>query len=538
MSGKWKPTNLSSDNAVMNMWKLIILNGQHAGSEVALLDSMLLGSDEEQADLVLKDAYIPPQLVAFDVDETGIKLSIKASGTEILVEQQPFTSDENAPLQQVISIGELDIAFCAENESWDEAITQYSPIPNDSNESLQSTIPSVESKNSSPGSFANIDKARETMMDYLRLPQVKITVASVVAITCAAMTYGMAVLKKENINSASTLSVSAPSASALSANADSASANSAITAYAQAGSPAPDSGGYYPPSSSLQTLLADEEYQNITIEVIKGTQVVQVSGYVQDNSILNRLRHQLDYQFQQFHNTIKTSKQHSENDTYQFDVYSLNQITQSAKLVLSNLNLEAKEINQGSFPGSFTAVIDGDYLEDWETAKTLLVTDIPGLQEWNLEIKNTLPPLERLKKLVETKSFAKQTSYVEKDNVIQIVARLNDSQKNELTSLMEEFRSRVGETPALEYIAPNTPNRPLTLNDLGIAAVRSGINPYVTHQNGKRYLPGARLPNGTNLQELSAGEVTVQRGTDTYVIRYDQESNGNDTLEYRASIEQ
>nr|WP_269783402.1 type III secretion system inner membrane ring subunit SctD [Marinibactrum halimedae] len=259
-------------------------------------------------------------------------------------------------------------------------------------------------------------------------------------------------------------------------------------------------------TQALSALLEGEVYSSVFVMESDASDYVEVSGYVADDVTLARLQDEVAHI----------------NARISINVYSLEQIQRSAQLVLNHLGLVAEQIKTGEGPGYYIAVIDGDFMEAWESAQRLLLSDIPGLQGWDFEVKTTLTPLERLKQLTANLGFEHRLSYSETDDAIQIIGRLNSVEEKELNQTMQKFRERVGESPLVEYLPPKNSERVLSLNDVGIAGVRTGKAPYVTHQNGNRYLLGARLPNGITLQDIREGEIHIlHRGVER-IIRYEK----------------
>lgn len=450
-------------------WTLRILNTEHAGAEVDLIQSMLLGSDEEQADLVLKADFISLQLLTLTPEEEGVKLQIHDQEARLRTLDTDLEIDQYMPVQTIIFVGELALAIKGDSEQWTDSILAF-PITaeNSSNKKLSSTV----------NAALNIPLKGKTFSYYWHLPLVRLICGVVVILTVSLLIFDFSnsphVAANEKEINGGTLG--------------------STTLLNNKPIPLPEVTG----------LLENKDYSHVVLRTEAGLNTVHASGYVDNDVILDRLREQLNKIY----------------DLVNLTVYSNEKIKNSARLILSSLGVDAEEIKQSGAAGSFTAVIDGDYMKIWKNAKHLIMNDVPGVKVWGLELKQTLTPVERLKSIAQNHSIANKLSYVDNTQKIQIVAYLNDEEQKVLATLMAEFRARIGDYPKLEHVTPNMLTRKLTLNDFGITAVRSGNTPYVTYRNGKRYLLGARLPNGISIQQFTEGEITVLRGVESYVVNY------------------
>jgi len=473
---------------VNNTWKLRILNTDHAGAEVVLNQSMTLGSDEEHADLVLSADFLAPSFITLTPDEEGVKLRVLDSNVDIRMNGELLDEDEYTPEQSVIFIGDLAIAIRPEQSEWSESVLTFDP-----NTYMHEASPD---EFSAPTRSLG-ERVIASWHYYTHLPLFRVCAIGGAVALCGALVVVWGLPNDPDL---------APGESPIA---------DILVQDASAFSLEQDAGFEIP--RELAALLDTDEYSDVSISPVKGTAYVEASGYVEDDLTLSRLHQQID----QLHPAVNVA------------VYSNEQIKQSARLILANLGLVADDIKKGDDAGEFVAVIDGDYIKTWEGAERFLTADIPGLKSWELEVKQKLAPLERLKQLAARHPFANKLAYVDREKKIQIIARLNSTEEKALVELIDEFRARVGEYPALEHIIPDLPARALNLNDFGISAVRSGDTPYVTYRNGKRYLLGARLPNGVTIEQFAEGEITVLRGAAQYVIRYKSDQADSTDIAYR-----
>ncbi|WP_444913824.1 type III secretion system inner membrane ring subunit SctD [Microbulbifer sp. TRSA007] len=464
----------------MNRWKLRFLNSEHYGAEVPLHENMVVGCDEELSDLVVKPNLATDQFVILKPDDTGVKLEICEATISVLIEKNIFSLGDYLPEQKVIFVGDLCFAVRAESDEWDEGILNFKI----DNSETQSSVSENE----------NLVKETSKKSGRKRLALVTMGVGLI--------SYGIYhFVGKESVDS-NLVSVDY-SVKKADEGKDISAAN-------------PNYEPISEESRRLSELLSLGEYKDLSIKGNIKSGNLLVSGYVKDDVLLARLHSQLE----KISSSIST------------DVFSIEKMQHSARLILSNLGLVAENIEQGSKPGYFVAMTDGDFAKSWKQAKKVLLSDIPGLKGWDAIPTRESQPLERIKAMLSNYPFSASLIYEDKGDEIIIVGRLNSEERRLLESVMSDFRTRVGERPRLAYVSPGLQKQPRTLSDFGISAVRSGSTPYVVYKNGKRYLVGARLPNGVNLQAFSEGEVTLTRGQRSYTLSYEDYRPKNPSTEY------
>ncbi|WP_413662004.1 type III secretion system inner membrane ring subunit SctD [Microbulbifer sp. CNSA002] len=464
----------------MNRWKLRFLNSEHYGAEVPLHENMVVGSDEELSDLVVKPNLATDQFVILKPDDTGVKLEVCEATITVLIDENIFSLDDYLPEQKVIFAGDLCFAVRAESDDWEEKILTFKV---DGSETLSPT-----------SEIKNLAKEASKISGRKLLAQVAIGVGLI-----SLGAYYFVGQKRVDSN-----------------------VMSADFFVGQAGEgrdiavASPHFGPISEESRKLSELLLLSEYKELSIKGNIKSGNLLVSGYVKDDILLARLHSQLE----QISSAIS------------MDVFSIEKMQHSARLILSNLGLAAEDIKQGSKPGHLIAITDGDFAKSWEQAEKVLLSDIPGLKNWEAISIRESQPLERIKKLLSSYSFSASLIYEDKGDEIKIVGRLNSEERRLLETVMSDFRARVGESPRLAYVSPGTQKQSRTLSDFGISAVRSGSTPYLVYKNGKRYLVGARLPNGVNLQSFSEGQVTLIRGQRSYTLSYEDYMTKSPSAEY------
>ncbi|WP_444917389.1 type III secretion system inner membrane ring subunit SctD [Microbulbifer sp. JMSA003] len=471
----------------MKRWKLKVLNSEHYGAEVPLHSNMVLGSDEELADLVLSSTIVSAQYITFDSDEDGVKVELLEEDISLESDGEIISSDDYLPTQKAITAGRLCFALRLETEEWVEE--------------LQSSSPSISVN--PKGRPEPIDRdAKDTSTDsknrltsIAAMPATKWVVVAVGVGITSFYSYFMYKAK------------------------DSIPAEPAVEEVVSHGEPEKVSSQVDSErlgNSKLSELLSQAKYQDLNVSADEKSESILVSGYVQDDISLHILKQQIE--------AISTA--------ISINVYSVEKMEQSARLILANLGLVPEKIERGSKPGHLVAVTDGDFSRTWDKAEKVLLSDIPGLLIWEVSSSKEVSPLKRLTSMIAEYSFSTQLSFKERKDRIEIIGSLASPEKRQLNEIMSEFRGRVGDTPRLIHITPRVHKVPKTLSDFGIAAVRSGDTPYVTFKNGNRYLVGARLPNGVNLQALSDGEITLIRGLQSYTLRYEDLKPSNESPKF------
>ncbi|NVK57417.1 MAG: hypothetical protein HWE26_17580 [Alteromonadaceae bacterium] len=449
---------------MQSKWKLRILNGRHNGAEILLLPGMTIGRDEQANDVVITDDFVAEHLVRIDVQDDLLKLMatnsvpIRLEGGNVLAEDAP------TPHQQPIQIGALVVAIARHDEPWAQTIIHYHYDPKTFAQPERQNADGHDDKGD-----CNARSAKQHRFNH------RLKVAFFASLSIGLLSAASWLFSEDLVDTQS---------------------NGMVVT--ETNTPATSR-----ESASLAALIAEPEYANISLSYTGDNTVATLEGYVNTRQELQRLLGQI-------------AKLDTEVNT---NLFSNEQIRDSATLILAHLGLEAVAPPQMLANGVLHITIDNAQLQQWEKAQEVLLTDISGLAEVDLDYPAPPPAMTVLQDMTGGLSISHKLVFVDTDSEILIKANLTAQERQQLSNAVAGFSQRVGDKPTLRFQQTDSRPKAPTLTDFGIAAVRYGESPYVTHQNGKRYLPGARLPNGASLQKFSAGEVTVLSGADILTLQ-------------------
>ncbi|WP_062268764.1 type III secretion system inner membrane ring subunit SctD [Endozoicomonas arenosclerae] len=211
----------------------------------------------------------------------------------------------------------------------------------------------------------------------------------------------------------------------------------------------------------------------------------------------------------------------------------MSELRANADALLKNQGHKSLSLELDNSPGSLVMTGYVPSSEELQKIIAALKQEVHGLVSIVDQVENQAGRLNTLKSMLREKGLSPRIHLIQKPNQITLEGHLlDDEQVYNLNDVVTRFRKRYGNQPQLRLAtksagAPakviNTPLAP----SLKIRAVSMGRVPFVTMQDGAKYLIGAKLANGYIIEDINLEYLLLSKGTDRIKYRLGGKSEGS-----------
>ncbi|WP_422133425.1 type III secretion system inner membrane ring subunit SctD [Endozoicomonas sp. ALD040] len=210
----------------------------------------------------------------------------------------------------------------------------------------------------------------------------------------------------------------------------------------------------------------------------------------------------------------------------------MSELRANADVLLKNQGHTSLSLELDNSPGSLVMTGYVASSEELQKITAALKQEVHGLVSIVDQVENQAGRLNTLKSMLREKGLSPRIHLIQKPNQITLEGHLlDDEQVYNLNDVVTRFRKQYGNQPQLKLAtktagAPakvlNTPLAP----SLKIRSVSMGRVPFVTMEDGAKYLIGAKLANGYIIEDINLDYLLLSKGTDRIKYRLGGNSEG------------
>ncbi|WP_252176090.1 type III secretion system inner membrane ring subunit SctD [Endozoicomonas sp. 4G] len=211
----------------------------------------------------------------------------------------------------------------------------------------------------------------------------------------------------------------------------------------------------------------------------------------------------------------------------------MSELRANADALLKNQGHTSLSLELDNSPGSL--VMTGYVASSEELQKIIaaLKQEVHGLVSVVDQVENQAGRLNTLKSMLREKGLSPRIHLIQKPNQITLEGHLlDDEQVYNLNDVITRFRKQYGNQPQLR-LATKTAGAPAKVistplaPSLKIRSVSMGRVPFVTMEDGAKYLIGAKLANGYIIEDINLDYLLLSKGTDRIKYRLGGNSEGS-----------
>ena len=205
----------------------------------------------------------------------------------------------------------------------------------------------------------------------------------------------------------------------------------------------------------------------------------------------------------------------------------MNELRANADALLQNRGYKNIRLELDNTPGSLVMTGYVASTEELTKITNMLKQEIHGLISIVDQVENQSSRLNTLKSMLREKNLSARIHLVQKPNQITLEGHLlDDEQVYNLNDVVSRFRKRYGTNPELKVatrsssgVQQQQPDKPVLLPSLSIRSISMGRVPYVTMEDGAKYLIGAKLANGYIIEDINLEYLLLTKGTERIKYR-------------------
>ncbi|KEQ18047.1 type III secretion system inner membrane ring subunit SctD [Endozoicomonas numazuensis] len=211
----------------------------------------------------------------------------------------------------------------------------------------------------------------------------------------------------------------------------------------------------------------------------------------------------------------------------------MSELRANADALLKNQGHKSLSLELDNSPGSLVMTGYVPTSEELQKITAALKQEVHGLVSIVDQVENQAGRLNTLKSMLREKGLSPRIHLIQKTNQITLEGHLlDDEQVYNLNDVVTRFRKRYGNQPQLR-LATKTAGAPARVintplsSSLKIRAVSMGRVPFVTMDDGAKYLIGAKLANGYIIEDINLEYLLLSKGTDRIKYRLGGKSEGS-----------
>ena len=436
-------------------WLLKILTGPHVGSEAVLSPGVYLLGSGENCDIILHDTSLAEQHFQLTLEAHKISLSILAEDHPCYIDGAEIDADSiEINSYQVVSTGTFFFTFGSVQEAW-PPIELLGAGRNFKQAEDKTTKEALKDGNRQPSSSSSpllIPAAwrrlwRNNEPAYRIYLSVGIALIGI-GISLLLVVFTAGDVPRENLETRSV------------------EINELIEEYVV--------------DATVRTMSLD------------GEKMLHIHGYTKT-----------DEQREAFMEALGKAK-----ITAQTQLYSSERLQLAVSVILGQfLNPETDDVEVSSVSGFPGKVMLSGYVEKsdvWKRVLDILKNDIPGLQDYDSQVRTMDDAVNALKQMLENQGFSDKVDINVDEHTIYLTSQtLSDSEQLQLAALSKNFREHFGNHPSLA----DTKQVKSKINkfslDIELQSISFGQSPYLETQDGKRYTIGATLNESYTIKEIN-----------------------------------
>ena len=205
----------------------------------------------------------------------------------------------------------------------------------------------------------------------------------------------------------------------------------------------------------------------------------------------------------------------------------MSELRANADALLQNRGYKNIRLELDNTPGSL--VMTGYVASAEELSKiiNMLKQEIHGLISIVDQVENQSSRLNTLKSMLREKNLSARIHLIQKPDQITLEGHLlDDEQVYNLNEVVSRFRKRYSDNPVLKVatrsfsgVQQQQSDKSILLPSLSIRGISMGKVPYVTMEDGAKYLIGAKLANGYMIEDINLEYLLLTKGRDRIKYR-------------------
>lgn len=215
----------------------------------------------------------------------------------------------------------------------------------------------------------------------------------------------------------------------------------------------------------------------------------------------------------------------------------MNELRANADALLQNRGYKNIQLELDNTPGSLVMTGYVASAEELSRIINMLKQEIHGLISIVDQVENQASRLNTLKSMLREKNLSARIHLIQKPDQITLEGHLlDDEQVYNLNEVVSRFRKRYSDNPALKVATRSStgakqqqPGKPILLPSLSIRGISMGKVPYVTMEDGAKYLIGAKLANGYIIEDINLEYLLLTKGKDRIKYRLGGNRGGQKT---------
>ncbi|WP_257282266.1 type III secretion system inner membrane ring subunit SctD [Endozoicomonas sp. ISHI1] len=211
----------------------------------------------------------------------------------------------------------------------------------------------------------------------------------------------------------------------------------------------------------------------------------------------------------------------------------MSELRANADALLKNQGHKSLSLELDNSPGSLVMTGYAPSSEELQKIIANLKQEVHGLVSIVDQVENQAGRLNTLKSMLREKGLSPRIHLIQKPNQITLEGHLlDDEQVYNLNDVVTRFRKQYGNQPQLR-LATKTAGAPARVvstplaPSLKIRSVSMGRVPFVTMDDGAKYLIGAKLANGYIIEDINLDYLLLSKGTDRIKYRLGGNSEGS-----------
>ena len=451
-----------------SVWKLKVMSGSHKGVELQLpFGKTTLGSDDLRADLVIDNQGLDSVHLLFELSEDGaLYVSVMADNSDVNINGHVLDRGSSGVKgSALIKTEELTLAVVEGDQPWPEE-SMVSPVetaPSEETESEKNVSASVAEDTDNVESEAKPGNKRIHFWPKA-LPIRKLSIAaSILVLFTFTAVLGLR--------------------------------------YGQAQS---DTRIVLTSLEKGQQLIKKMNFSSVKLTCNKSKKRIEISGYVESERDKRKLLTQLK----------------ALGISYKGRVWVMERIVRSVEFSLEELGFKNIHASAGSEMGTVVLKGSADDRHRWPDLETMLDNDIPGLVSWKVDFSSSEDRLAAFGKMLAAAGLGNKLQLQGNGDNVQALGLLDKHEEREFYKTAESFRQVYGYTPQLQAYP-----RRLDTGTLPVKGISLSDVPFLVMENNQKYLIGAKLPNGYQVDEITSKGITMSKGADTVYFSLESKSN-------------
>ncbi len=215
-------------------------------------------------------------------------------------------------------------------------------------------------------------------------------------------------------------------------------------------------------------------------------------------------------------------------------IVSMNELRANADAILKSRGYKNLILELDTTPGSLVLTGYVATSEQLEQIVTTLKQEMHGLISVVDQVENQAGRVNTLKSMLRDKGLSTRINLIIRPGKIKLEGHLlDDGQVYNLQEVVTQFRRRFGKIPAVIIATKSAgSNQSTQLNQssspsLNIRGISMGRVPYITMEDGSKYLIGAKLANGYIIEDINLEYLLLSNGTERIKYRLGGNRDGH-----------